>query len=159
MIPRSGISPGEENGYPLKYSCLENSLDRGADPETRASWGHCSDGPQARATRTPAALKPLLGHSLGFLLKPLSRKEENFHFSSFSVPETSPYLSHVLLSASLKIDALCLEALWPPFSKPFLSTSASSPRPQVLRNHHFINSFYLLGTYSVPSIVLRGLHG
>ena len=23
-------SPGEENGYPLQYSCLENSTDRGA---------------------------------------------------------------------------------------------------------------------------------
>ena len=28
-ICRSGRSPGEENGYPLKYSCLENSMDRG----------------------------------------------------------------------------------------------------------------------------------
>ena len=29
-IPRSGKSPGEENGYPLQYSCLETSMDRGA---------------------------------------------------------------------------------------------------------------------------------
>ena len=29
-IPRSGRSPGEENGYPLQYSCLENSMDTGA---------------------------------------------------------------------------------------------------------------------------------
>ena len=29
-IPESGISPGEGNGNPLKYSCLENSRDRGA---------------------------------------------------------------------------------------------------------------------------------
>ena len=29
-IPGSGRSPGEENGYPLQYSCLENSMDRGA---------------------------------------------------------------------------------------------------------------------------------
>ena len=28
-IPRSGRSPGEGNGYPLQYSCLENSTDRG----------------------------------------------------------------------------------------------------------------------------------
>ena len=28
-IPGSGISPGEENGHPLHYSCLENSMDRG----------------------------------------------------------------------------------------------------------------------------------
>ena len=30
LIPESGRSPGEETGYPLQYSCLENSLDRGA---------------------------------------------------------------------------------------------------------------------------------
>ena len=29
-IPRSGRSPGEENGYPLQYSCPENPMDRGA---------------------------------------------------------------------------------------------------------------------------------
>ena len=28
--PGSGRSPGEENGYPLQYSCLENPIDRGA---------------------------------------------------------------------------------------------------------------------------------
>ena len=30
---KSGRSPGEGNGYPLQYSCLENSVHRGA-------WGH-----------------------------------------------------------------------------------------------------------------------
>ena len=29
LIPRSGRSPREENGNPLKYSYLENSIDRG----------------------------------------------------------------------------------------------------------------------------------
>ena len=29
-IPGWGRSPGEGNGYPLQYSCLENSMDRGA---------------------------------------------------------------------------------------------------------------------------------
>ena len=29
-IPELGRSPGEENGYPLQYSCLENSMDGGA---------------------------------------------------------------------------------------------------------------------------------
>ena len=28
-IPGSGRSPGEENGHPLQYSCLENSMDKG----------------------------------------------------------------------------------------------------------------------------------
>ena len=30
LIPGSGRSPGEGNSYPLQYSCLENSTDRGA---------------------------------------------------------------------------------------------------------------------------------
>ena len=29
-MSRSGRSPGEGNGKPLQYSCLENSMDRGA---------------------------------------------------------------------------------------------------------------------------------
>ena len=29
-ISGSGRSPGEGNGYPLQYSCLEDSMDRGA---------------------------------------------------------------------------------------------------------------------------------
>ena len=29
-VPGLGRSPGEENGNPLLYSCLENSTDRGA---------------------------------------------------------------------------------------------------------------------------------
>ena len=34
-IPGLGRTPGEGNGYPLQYSCLENSMDRGYSP-----WGH-----------------------------------------------------------------------------------------------------------------------
>ena len=30
LIPESGRSPGEGNGNPLQYSCLENHMDRGA---------------------------------------------------------------------------------------------------------------------------------
>ena len=30
LIPWLGRSPGEGNGNPLQYSCLENSMDRGA---------------------------------------------------------------------------------------------------------------------------------
>ena len=29
-IPESGRSPGEGNGNPLQYSCLENPMDRGS---------------------------------------------------------------------------------------------------------------------------------
>ena len=30
LIPGLGISPGEGNGNPLQYYCLENPVDRGA---------------------------------------------------------------------------------------------------------------------------------
>ena len=30
LIPESGRSPGEGNGNPLQYSCLENPMDEGA---------------------------------------------------------------------------------------------------------------------------------
>ena len=36
-IRGSGRSPGEGNGYPLQYSCLEDSVDRGA-------WGSTIHG-------------------------------------------------------------------------------------------------------------------
>ena len=28
LIPGSGSSPGEGNGHPLQYSCLENPMDK-----------------------------------------------------------------------------------------------------------------------------------
>ena len=39
LIPRSGRSLREGNGSPLHYSCLENSMDRGA-------WGAIVHGSQ-----------------------------------------------------------------------------------------------------------------
>ena len=30
LVPGLGRFPGEGNGYPLQYSCLENPMDRGA---------------------------------------------------------------------------------------------------------------------------------
>ena len=43
-IPGLGRSPGEGNGNPLQYSCLENSMDRGATVHGVAkSWTRLSD--------------------------------------------------------------------------------------------------------------------
>ena len=46
-IPGSEGFPGEGNGYPLYYSCLENSMDRGAWWATihgvAKSWTQVSD--------------------------------------------------------------------------------------------------------------------
>ena len=30
LIPGLGRSPGDGNGYPVQYSCLEKSMDRGS---------------------------------------------------------------------------------------------------------------------------------
>ena len=56
-IPKSGRPPGEGNGNPLQYSCLENSIDRGActvhgvaKSQTRLSHTH---------THTHTPLNPL----------------------------------------------------------------------------------------------------
>ena len=40
-IPGSGRSPGEGNGNPLQYSCLENSMDKGALQATVAGLQEC----------------------------------------------------------------------------------------------------------------------
>ena len=49
-IPGSGRPPGEGNGYPLQYSCLENSMDRGA------WWGYspcgCKESDMTENTHT-----------------------------------------------------------------------------------------------------------
>ena len=46
-ISDPGRSPGEENGNPLQYSCLENPMDRGAWRATvhgvAKSWTRLSD--------------------------------------------------------------------------------------------------------------------
>ena len=38
-IPGLGWSPGEGNGNPLQYSCLGNSMDRGAWRAIYSRWG------------------------------------------------------------------------------------------------------------------------
>jgi len=42
-IPGLGRSPGEENGHPLQYSCLENPKNREVWPWGRKSWTQLSD--------------------------------------------------------------------------------------------------------------------
>ena len=47
LTPGSGRCPGEGNGNPLQYSCLENPMDREACPcplEGYSPWGHKDSG-------------------------------------------------------------------------------------------------------------------
>ena len=46
LIPGLGISSGEENGNPLQYSCLENSVDRGAWRATISGVTKSQTGPK-----------------------------------------------------------------------------------------------------------------
>ena len=44
LIPGWGRSPGEGNGNPLQYSCLENPMERGTySPCNRNGWTQLSD--------------------------------------------------------------------------------------------------------------------
>ena len=40
LIPGLGGSPGEGNGNPFQYSCLENPMDRGAWQAIYCPWGY-----------------------------------------------------------------------------------------------------------------------
>jgi len=42
LIPGSGRSPGEGNGNPLQYSCLENSTEKPGG--LHSPWGHLRVG-------------------------------------------------------------------------------------------------------------------
>ena len=50
LIPGSGRSPGEGNGKPLQYSCLENSTDRGAWRLIERNGGKCSGSVSKKTT-------------------------------------------------------------------------------------------------------------
>ena len=49
--PGSGRSPGVENGNPLQYSSLENSMDRGAWQAIYSSWA-CRESDMTKHTHS-----------------------------------------------------------------------------------------------------------
>ena len=62
-IPESGRSPGEGTGYPLQYSCLENSMERGAWRSTYSPWGHKESDTTEQLTEMPQPQLECLGKS------------------------------------------------------------------------------------------------
>ena len=94
-VPGLGRSPGEENGYPLQYSCLENSM--GREPgRLHSPWSHKESDMterltlsllhlQGRCIKVPNAPGALIQRTLAFLQKPprsktngRSKREERF---------------------------------------------------------------------------------
>ena len=74
-IPESGRSPGEGNGHPLQYSCLENSMDKEA-------WWATVHGVTVRHNwarmQSKSAMAHSLPHPIWFLaitFKPIINKE------------------------------------------------------------------------------------
>ena len=77
LIPGSGRPPGEGNGNPLQYSCLENPMDRGA-------WQAMVPGVAKR-----------VGHNLLTKQKQQSDKKDSFT-RSLVIKESSVTPHHLL---------------------------------------------------------------
>ena len=77
LIPGSGRPPGEGNGNPLQYSCLENPMDRGA-------WQAMVHGVTKR-----------VGHNLLTKQKQQSDKKDSFT-RSLVIKESSVTPHHLL---------------------------------------------------------------
>ena len=73
-IPRSGGSPGEGNGNPLQYSCLENPMDRGG-------WQATVHGVAKESDRTERLNNN--GKAMQCAVHSLVLSEESEHTSAF----------------------------------------------------------------------------
>ena len=85
-IPRLERSPGEENGNPLQYSCMENSMDRGA-------WQAIVHGVAKSQTRLSNFTSSLLQTIIVIYLNQL--------YSFFSLPKSTcvkNYVKHICLN-------------------------------------------------------------
>ena len=102
-VSRSGRSPGEGNGYPLKYSCLENSMARGA-------WWVTDHGiakNQTQLTEEHTYTRSLRGVKTNIRLLlysgqdklGLRRGSENHHNMLF--PEIQKHIVHFIFFTSL----------------------------------------------------------
>ena len=111
-VSGSGRSSGEGNGYPLQFSCLENSTDRGA-------WWATVHGSQRvrhdRTTNTFTFLTGLHATHLTILLhraagvSSLKCKSQSIHLEPPSISEWSPTFFTKSHSLVMTNKALCAE--------------------------------------------------
>ena len=78
LIPGLGSSPGEGNGNPLQYSCLENPMDRGAWRATvhRVAKSQTRLKQLSTTQQQPSILLHLLVYKLTFLGLRIIRGQE-----------------------------------------------------------------------------------
>ena len=86
-ISGSGRSPGEGNGYPVQYSCLENPMDRGAWQVTK-SQTQLSD--EHFSSKISKAVWSLLSHLLQFSAK---------------IPSSVPLPSNATVASCLRLSS------------------------------------------------------
>ena len=91
LIPGSGRSPGEGNGTPLQYSCLENPMDRGA-------WWATVHGVAKSQTR----LRDLTFISLSNSMKSHILPEVILYFTVFQQDPSPPLNGENIFSDELK---------------------------------------------------------
>ena len=109
-IPWSGRSPGEENGYPLQYSCLGNPMNRGAQQaavhgvaksQTRLSMHSC----MACTSQAPSSLRVLDTQMEGQLLSKPQAGMTCSRVSSFLAPRS--HVSFIFIMSLCLLSPLC----------------------------------------------------
>ena len=71
LIPESGRSPEEGNGYPLRYSCLEKSMDRGRSLASYSPWGRKESEVTNSFTFLHSCLNRIVAFSNSYTIKKL----------------------------------------------------------------------------------------
>ena len=124
-IPGLGRSPGEGNGYPLQYSCLENSMERGAwwgySPwpvrDTQSMGSQRLDTTEWLSTHRHLPARSWLQGKCVFSIT----QDHHWHFLSISLGHTAPFdtgnlpkLSNSSMMVKLKGKRLSLPPPPPP---------------------------------------------
>ena len=155
LIPGSGRSPGEGNGNPLQYSCLENPMDRGP-------WGATIHGvakSQTQLSNFSVCVCPFLNElpcKILLLTSTCISTTRNVSHDQLW-PHSSPKVS-VSESRSVVSDSLWPRGQYSPWNSPGQNIGVCSPFPfpgdlPVLQDSEFILTIY---GYSLENGILLG---
>ena len=125
-IPESGRSPGGRHGNPLQYSCLENSMDRGAwwatvhrirKSQTGLKWLSKQAHKAVLRSNVTVYIKVKLTHPMSYLIFFIFCCVFLFLFACFAVllgmqdlpNQEAQNLNHWITS---EVPAVCISYLW-----------------------------------------------